>query len=358
MRIQATSGEKGIALVIVMISIFVLAILAGGFAYSMKVETRLAANANNEAELEWLGRSGVEYARWILAEQAKCGMEPFDSLSQTWAGGPGTICASNGPLSEVQHEVTLGNGTFTWKITDLDRKININVATDQLLQQALIHMGADPGEYPPIVGSILDWIDPDENTHVQGAETEYYQGLNPPYEAKNGPIDDLSEMLMIKGISPEIYWGTYSTNPPPGIVQQRLAQAGAGSMPNAYTAGLADIFTPISSGRVNVNTASLTVLQVLLNGDDISAQNIIKMRSGQDGIDGTDDDLPLRNVGELVNAGLNYQAVQQLSRYCDVRSRAFEVEIDAQIGGYHRHFVGVLGRNNPRDIQILSFYWK
>ena len=50
-----------------MISIMVLTILAAGFAYSMRVETKLARNANSEAELEWLGRSGVEYARWVLA---------------------------------------------------------------------------------------------------------------------------------------------------------------------------------------------------------------------------------------------------------------------------------------------------
>jgi len=64
-------AQSGIALIVVMISIFVLAILAGGFAFSMKIETKLARNANNETELEWLGRSGVEYARYIIAEQAK-----------------------------------------------------------------------------------------------------------------------------------------------------------------------------------------------------------------------------------------------------------------------------------------------
>ena len=58
----AEPREHGIALVIVMISIFVLTILAGGFAYSMKVETRLARNANSETELEWLGRSG----KWVV----------------------------------------------------------------------------------------------------------------------------------------------------------------------------------------------------------------------------------------------------------------------------------------------------
>ena len=67
MGLVPRSSQQGIALVIVMISILVLTVLAGGFAYSMKVETKLARNANSEADLEWLGRSGVEYARWVLA---------------------------------------------------------------------------------------------------------------------------------------------------------------------------------------------------------------------------------------------------------------------------------------------------
>jgi len=47
-------------------------------------------------------------------------------------------------------------------------------------------------------------------------------------------------------------------------------------------------------------------------------------------------------------------AIQQ---FAAVRSSTFEVHVDAQVAGYHRRFVGVLGRNNPRDVQILSFYW-
>jgi type II secretory pathway component PulK len=342
----------------VMIVIFILALLAGRFAQSMKVETKLASNANNETELEWLGRSGVEYARWMLAEQAKCGMEPYDSLNQTWAGGPGGVCASNGPLAEVQKEVHLGNGYFTWKIIDLDRRININTATDVVLQQALTLMGADPGEFPGFVGSVLDWIDPDDNTHIEGTESEYYMSLDVPYEAKNGPIDDISELLLIRGVSQDMFWGTSSAEHPASVFQRRNNRFGAHAGPPSYSAGLAEIFTPLSSGKVNVLTASQTVLTILLGGDEITAQNVIKLRAGPDGVDGTEDDLPLRNVGELVNAGLNYQAVQQLSRYADVRSRTFQVEVEATVAGYHRKFVAVLGRNSPRDIQILNFYWK
>src|SRR5690348_11814550 len=83
-RYNNVRDESGIALIIVMISILVLALLAGRFAYSMKVETTLARNANSEMELEWLGRSGVEYARWILVQQAMCTAEPYDAETQIW----------------------------------------------------------------------------------------------------------------------------------------------------------------------------------------------------------------------------------------------------------------------------------
>ena len=82
-------------------------------------------------------------------------------------------------------------------------------------------MGVAPGEATPIVNSILDWIDPDDQTHPEGAETQYYQGLNPPYAAKNGPIDDISELLLIKGVTPEIYYGGVLTNYQPNFFSRQ-----------------------------------------------------------------------------------------------------------------------------------------
>src|SRR5437588_3872717 len=265
-----------------MFSIVVLAILAGCFAYSMKVETKLARNANNENELEWLGRSGVEYARWILAQQMTIPQEPYDALNQVWAGGQGGLGTSNSPLADVQREVFLGNGSFTWKINDLERKYNINIATEAVLQQGLMVIGVDAGDFPPLTGAILDWIDPDNNPHIEGAESDYYQGLNPPYEAKNGPIDDLSELLLIRGISQDIYWGGIVTNHPPAALQRRLNQFGSTPEMAAYSVGLVDLFTPISTGKININTASPAVLQLIPGVDARLAQAIAGARDGED----------------------------------------------------------------------------
>src|SRR5262245_36509683 len=352
---SACSAQSGIALIIVMISVFVLAILAGGFAYSMKVETKLARNANSETQLEWLGRSGVEYARWILAEQLKINAEPYDALNQVWAGGPGGIGTSNSPLAYVQRTVMLGNGSFTWKIVDLEGKANINTASEGMLQSALMMVGADPGDMTPIVSAIQDWIDPDDNTHLQGAEDDFYEGLAPSYSAKNGPIDDISELLFIKGISPELFWGPASTNNPLGAWQQKQdhGRFRGPDQPPPYPVGLVDLFTPLSTGRININTASAAVLQVIPGIDRVVAEAIVSGREGED--DGSGLTGPYRNVAQVGRMPeVNPLAQRLLQQYCDVRSSTFQVQVDARMGTYSRTFMAVVGRNrtNPRDLQV------
>jgi general secretion pathway protein K len=359
LRTLPRSGpEAGIALIIVMISVTVLALLAGGFAYSMKVETKLARNVNSEAQLEWLGRSGVQYARWILSEQMRIPGEPYDALNQVWAGGPGGIATTNSALLDVQKEVHLGNGSFTWKITDLERKFNINTAPELILQQAFMLMGVDAGEMTPIVNSILDWIDPDDNPRIQGAESSnYYQTLDPPYLAKNGPLDDLSELLLVKGISPELYWGAASTNHPLSAVQPKGQPLGSQPQQPAFNSGLVDLFTPISDGKINLNTASADVLQLIPGVNAAVAQAIVSAREGED--DGSGLTGPYRNIRDVERAPEVPRGLGALlTPYCDIRSRTFEVQIDAQVGTYKRQFIAILGRNSPRDVQLLSFYWK
>jgi general secretion pathway protein K len=350
-------SERGVALLIVMISIFVLTMLAGGFAYSMRVETQLARNANSEAQLEWLGRSGVEYARWVLAQQLNIPQEPYDALNQVWAGGVGGLGTSNSPLANVQHEIHLAGGSFTWKITDLESKININTATQPILDQAFLAMGVDAGDLTPTVNSILDWIDPDDTTRIQGAESEYYQGLTPPYFAKNGPIDDLSELLLVKGITPDLYWGPASTNHPISAVQPKPRPFGPQNQEQPFTAGLVDLFTPFSDGRININTASATTLQCLPGIDKLVADAIVGGREGED--DGTGLTGPYRSVDQVRRVPeVTLIVAQQLGQFCDVRSRTFQVQVDAQVNGYTRQFIATLGRTSNRDVQVLTFYWK
>jgi len=358
-RLTPHESRHGIALIIVMISIFVLTILAGGFAYSMKVETKLARNANSETELEWLGRSAVEKARWILAEQLKISQEPYDGLDQVWAGGPGGIGTSNSPLAQIQLNLDVPNGHADFTIVDCERKANINTATEAILQQALMVMGVNAGDMTPVVNSILDWIDPDDNVRIQGAETEAYQNYIPnhPYNAKNGPIDDISELLLIKGVTPELYYGLSATN----FMQRGYQPQGARYGPRVadvpgLAVGLTNLFTALSDGKININTASAEVLQLVPLMTPEAAAGIVAARDGVN--DGSGLNGPYINIAQVRRVPEVTLPMQgAIQQFCDVRSRTFEVHVKATVGGYTRDFVGVLGRNNQRDVQILSFYW-
>lgn len=359
MRIAAQVNERGIALVIVMMVIVVLGMLAASFAYSMRVETKLAKNVGSESDMEWIGRSGIEVARYVLAQQLNCPNEPYDSLNQKWAGGPGGNCSSNGPLADISLEhIQLGRGECSVKIVDLERKMNINSANRQTIQQALDLMGVDSFDSYTTLDSIEDWLDADSNPHVNGAESDYYLTLPQPHVAKDGPFDDMSELLLVRGVTPEIYWGPQGASP-----SRRSGQVSSAitfNRPDAsFSYGLVDLFTTLGRPQVNINTASIGVLQLLPGVDRSCAEDIIRKRAGLDGVDGTDDDTPFFNPGELINVScMNPIFVNQLSRYATVRSFTFEAQVDVEIDQYKRRLVALLFRNSSRDVQILSTHWE
>jgi type II secretory pathway component PulK len=359
MKIRTGSAPRGIALIIVMLVIIVLAVIAGGFALSMKVETTLARNGNFETDLEWLGRSGVEEAKCILALQATVANEPYDSLNQKWAGGTGGAGTTNDALSQISLEDNqVGNGHFSIKITDQERKININIADQSILQQALTMMGVDGANTSVIIDSILDWRDPDNDTHLSGWESDDYLRLEPPYVAKNGPIDDISELLRIHGVAPEIFWGSHGTNSQATYRASRL-RSHFQDEPPTYPFGLVDLFAAISARQVNINTVSSEVLQVVPGIDPNLATFIMNRRRGPDGVDGTEDDIPFRSVAEIPFPGGTQGASQVMSIFA-VRSQTFEVQVEARIGDAKKQFVAMLRRSaqNPRDLQVLYMYAK
>jgi general secretion pathway protein K len=333
-----------------MISVMILTILAAGFAYSMKVEMRLAMNARNFSELEWIGRSGMEMAKYILAEDMKLG--PRDTSGDVWAGGSGGLSASNSPLAglDLPRTWSLGKGEFTLHpMVDTERKININRADEFLLQRALTAMGADAGEIPVAVSSILDWIDRDDLENMQGAESDYYLEFDPPYEAKNGPMDDLTELLLVQGVNPAMYSGGSA-----GAYLFERDRRGRGGRfleeeTPTYDFGLTDVFTALSSGRINGMTAEHRTLAILPGMDEFLATQYIEMRRGIDGLDGTDDD-------QLPDPSFFPEPARQAFGFLDQRSMTFEVRVTARMGGVERDFLGVILRRGPTDLDLVSFY--
>ena len=358
MKIRFQSGERGIALMMVLIVIVVFASLAGLFAYSMKVETKLARNASFDSEFEWVGRSGIELARWVLANDGLGPYGQIDSKMSKWAGGPGD---TNGPLAglDLSH-YEVGPGVIALKIVDQDSKFNINVADDVILRQALTMIGVDAAEIPTIADSILDWRDFDENRHPNGAESDEYKSKDPPYFAKDAAFDDLSELLLVNGVTPAMYFGSGGGgNYRPQILNRQSARASHFDEPS-YPIGMVELFTPLSGRAVNINTCTATVLQVIPEIDGALAGAIIQARAGLDGTEGTEDDTPYRSPAEVARAvpGLPPNVLGYFTRYFSVRSLVFEATVTATLAGQTRTYIAMLRRNSPRDVQVLNMYWK
>ncbi len=354
----ASRSRQGVALIIVLLTLFTLGVMAALFAYSMKVEVRLASNTGNATELEWIGRSGVEFAKWVLVQQDRVSSERgFHALNQFWAGGPGPIESADNPFAGLSLTgIQLGEGRFSVRIEDGERLLNINSAARNpaLLDLALTRAGADSTDATIISTALLDWLDKDDYPQAaNGAENEYYLSLDPPYRAKNGPIDDIRELLLVRGVTPALFWGPAHSDTTLGR-ESRVDQFGqAGSGTDRLPVGLAAIFGALSNGRVNINTASAEVISILLGGDEVLGREVLKIRAGPDGVDGTEDDQPARGGGEIPRLlGPAGPAFQQLFT---TQSTTFFVRVEAEIGHARRRFLALIRRTGARDYQTLLF---
>lgn len=351
MNISRARSSSAFAVLMVMVVVTVLSILAGALAIFLKVETQLTANSNDSEKLLWIGRGGVQRACWILAN------EPGGptSLKQIWAGGPGDGPETNGPLAGISlKDFPVGDGFVDIEMTEMESKFNVNTADSELLRQILTTMGVDAGQISDVADSIQDWVDPDDATKPAGAESDVYQGMTPPYNAKNAPIDDIQELQLIRGITPEMFKGG-EANPNAPFKKHRLGFGGGRGEAADYLFGLRDVLTPYSSGKVNVNTASSNVLACIPLMDGVSVQGILTFReSAGDTMTGNG---VINNLSQLQAVIPNPQALQQLQRYCGVAGSTYEAHITARAGNNTREFVAVIIRG-PRGATVVSFYPK
>jgi len=355
MKVIPSNRERsgGVALIMVMLVIFVLTAIAGGFAYNVKVETTLARNAQDDYEYEWLARSGVELAMWAVGQQFAIKEQPYDSLNQFWSGRKFETNDLFEGFSLTDNQ--LGRGTFSIEIVDLERKFNVNVANEQILEQAALLIGVDAGDAGVINDSILDWMDRDDRSRINGVEGDYYLGLEPPYRCKDGPIDDLTELMLVNGVSEDMFYGS----PPELINPQGLSRMERFRLKRedlpVYTNGFVQFFNSMGIGKVNVNTAPPLVFQ-LFGFDEIQAQEIITYRAGYDGQEGTEDDTPFQSpagLARVVGGG-----GPQMAKFFSVRSATFEVTVTTDIGGRKREKVARIFRRTDKDVRILFSYWK
>jgi general secretion pathway protein K len=316
------SSSDGVAMVIVLWVIMVLSLLISGFAFTMYVETQVASFSRKELKAEQLARSGVEVARMQLLLHMKAGTEAgYEALNQEWV---------TNTVLYVDHE--LGEGKYTVKVIDEESKLPINLVTQDQLRRVMDLLGVEPSDGDVIVDSILDWREPGELHRLNGAKSDYYQSLSPPYVVKGAPFDRIEELLLVRGVTRDLFYGT-DTN-----------------AEQTTTLGLKDFFSASPAGKLNVNTATNVVLQALLGVEDDQVAALLNRRDGIDGIPGTDDDRPFNSTDEFVaelHGSVNPQILATVQPLLTVRSSYFNVKSTGEVGGVKRTIIAILQRQDP-----------
>lgn len=224
--------QRGMVLVIVLWIVTLLAVMAGGFAYSMRVETRLATSAVERAQARALAEAGVAYA---LAWQ----LDTDPETQKQW------------PPNGDPHDWEFGGGRIRISVEDAAGRISLNNADPQLLRKVLIGIGVAEANVENLMAAIADWRDQDDQTQPGGAESAEYRSAG-RVGPKNAPFESVEELQQVMGIDRD--------------TAQRLA-------------GLATI-SMISS--INPQLASFAVLRAATGLDEQAVADYVSARAASE----------------------------------------------------------------------------
>ena len=177
--------QGGIALVLVLWVITLLAVIAGNFAYSMRGEAQITGNMLSAAQARAFADAGVERAWFEL-------MKP-QSDGQRWLG------------DGAPHMMSEGNVLIQVSILDESGKIDLNLAPDSLLKSLLQSAGLDAQASSGMLDKILDWRDADSLRRPNGAEEPEYLAAGLTYMPSNAPFETVGELRRVLGMTPELY---------------------------------------------------------------------------------------------------------------------------------------------------------
>jgi type II secretory pathway component PulK len=207
--------RRAAVLLAVLVVIVLLSLAAYRYHDWMTAEFRAADSSIRATQARALADSGIHYAAAMLAANDSSSQNnPYDNsaLFQSIAVSGGSD-KRPGKFSIVSPRSPddSGSQSFRYGVSDESAKINLNalLALDNgkgdMAQKILLLL---PNMTEDIANAILDWLDPSSQTpRPQGAKSDYYQGLNPPYQCKNGPLDSLEELLLVKGVTPQLLFG-------------------------------------------------------------------------------------------------------------------------------------------------------
>ena len=255
-------GRQGSMLVLALWVLTLLSVFSLSLGLGVRQRAALLDRLCTLDALYPIAYSGVEKAKSLVKSDAD---STVDTLTDSWAAAEPAEGLANGTFS-------LGSPAHPG-LTDEERKINLNATSTEILSRLFQSAAGLPREHAEEAAyCLIDWMDSDSFFgHPQyGAEAQYYESLNHPYTPLNKPFQIVDEMLLVKGMTPELF------------------------------EKIKPFVTVYGSGQVNINTAPREVLAALgFSEDGVGA--ITRYRAGGDGLDGTSDDNFFQSTGSIAN---------------------------------------------------------
>ncbi len=358
-RIQ---NNKGLAVVMALALILLLATVSLELHINERTNLLNSAAMRDRLNLNQMTVSGIHLGMAVLIKDRLD--SEADSLQEDWADEEN--------LAGLLAETPFDQGQLNVKILDELGKIQINALVqfpegrqfngnqrklwerfaDQLLSLYELLDDTEAGlvDTDPltIINSIKDWLDSGDDdaiTGLSGAESDYYEELDPPYACKNGPFDHLSEIGLVQGVTPEIFNGLGGS-------------AGLANYVTVYGANEIQDKKFSFPGKININTAELAVLSALLESDDTDfAQLLVDYREAVSGMQYTND---LTNINWYKNVP-GFAGITIDPELITVSSNVFRIVATAELNEIRTTTTAVVRRERssetePWQCKVLN--WK
>lgn len=203
---SASDHSRGFILIAVLWVTMLLSIFALNFSTSSRLQGTQALNMEKMYQEEQLLQSALEYGyhQYLKYRENKGLVDQKEEIES---------------ITELEYDLwypryepytkDVGNTTIAIRLLNVGGKFNINNTKLHLLQDVLSKCGVENGtEMTAVSNSILDWMDKDSMKRAEGAEKDYYMKQDEPYLPKNENMESVEELLLVKGVTPEIYYGS------------------------------------------------------------------------------------------------------------------------------------------------------
>jgi hypothetical protein len=217
-RLRFARQRRAMVLILVMIVIVILSLGAYSFTDLMLAHHEAAQLTGRQIQARGLVESGVEVVRLFLAQPDEQRLEAGGIFNNVETLRGITLIPDDNPADRGSFSVIAPNFNSDGYLEGVrhgleDESTRLNLNT--LLHAEKLAPGkgrtllmALPGMTEDIADAILDWIDADDEARELGAEIDHYSGLSPAYAPKNGPLETVEELLLIRGVTPQLLFGS------------------------------------------------------------------------------------------------------------------------------------------------------